>query len=169
MAKTWERNWQPGVAAAAARAAERTTCKSGRHPWTEENIGVKGGERYCKPCRNESRRQSYEPRPRRAKSADDLYRQLMAGSTIHPESGCFIWNGYALPGGYAQIWLPMEDGQRRKEYLHRAAWTVFTGQPIPEGHEVDHVAERGCISTVCWNVTHLEPVTKKVNLARRRK
>lgn len=31
-------------------AERRTTCRSGRHPWTPENIYHHGGDRKCKPC-----------------------------------------------------------------------------------------------------------------------
>ena len=96
-----------------------------------------------------------------------LYKQLMANSEINPETGCMVWTSYTLPNGYAQIWLPQVNKKRRKEYVHRVAWVTFTGQPIPEGHEIDHVADRGCISKACWNVTHLEPVPPVTNKERR--
>lgn len=52
---------------------------------------------------------------------------------------------------------------------HRAAYVLFVG-PIPEGHEIDHVLESGCVRRDCVNwVRHLEPVTPRENKRRRRK
>lgn len=95
-----------------------------------------------------------------------LYKHLMSRTVVNPETGCFVWTGYTLPSGYAQIWRPMVDGKRSRDYVHRLAWETFAG-PIPEGYEIDHVAERGCISKACWNIAHLEPVLPIVNKQRR--
>jgi hypothetical protein len=42
---------------------------------------------------------------------------------------------------------------------------MFVG-PIPDGHEIDHVAARGCRHRDCIEPTHLEPVTRLENCRR---
>jgi hypothetical protein len=43
---------------------------------------------------------------------------------------------------------------------------ALTNGPIPDGHTVDHVKERGCVLKSCCNPAHLEAVTLKVNILR---
>jgi len=45
---------------------------------------------------------------------------------------------------------------------HRVSYELEVG-PIPEGLELDHVKKRGCRSTRCVAVEHLEPVTNVEN------
>ncbi|MGQ4421891.1 HNH endonuclease signature motif containing protein [Streptomyces violaceoruber] len=75
--------------------------------------------------------------------------------------GCTLWNASTMGGGYGQFKI-----RCRSVLAHRVAWTVQHG-PIPEGLEIDHVWARGCRSTKCVNVAHLEPVTPVVNARRR--
>lgn len=69
------------------------------------------------------------------------------------ESGCLLWDGHLNPQGY---------GRYRSQLAHRVIYEMEAG-PIPEGMTLDHVKERGCVSTSCVNPTHLEPVTMAEN------
>lgn len=75
-----------------------------------------------------------------------------------PEGDCLIWQGAKTPEGYG---VKREAG-RRLGYVHRLIYRELRG-PIPEGHQIDHVRARGCRSTSCCNVEHLEPVTSLEN------
>lgn len=73
-----------------------------------------------------------------------------------PESGCRIWMGSLLNGGYGTLTY------RTKRYMaHRASYELNKG-PIPEGLEIDHL----CRVRSCINPNHLEAVTKSVNIRR---
>jgi hypothetical protein len=50
-------------------------------------------------------------------------------------------------------------------YAHRVSYEISVG-PIPLGMEIDHVKTRGCLSTLCVNPLHLEPVVPKENVRR---
>lgn len=54
-----------------------------------------------------------------------------------------------------------------KVYAHRWIYEQLVG-PIPGGHDVDHVAARGCTSALCVNPAHLEAVTHAENMRRAR-
>jgi hypothetical protein len=90
--------------------------------------------------------------------------RLLARRTISP-SGCWLWTGKRNrpgEGGYGVIFA-----EGRGVYVHRLAHELWIG-PIPEGYEVDHVAERGCESTLCFNPAHLEAVLPYTNNMRSR-
>lgn len=74
-----------------------------------------------------------------------------------PETGCLRWMGPKNSNGYGRI------GPYR--YVHREAYEIAFG-PIPEGHEVDHVWDRGCRFRDCIEPTHLEAVTGATNKRR---
>lgn len=74
---------------------------------------------------------------------------------------CLIFTG-AIARGYGHI----QGDEGRVVAVHRLAWEQAHG-PIPDGMEVDHVLARGCTSRACFNVEHLEVVTKAENLRRR--
>lgn len=77
------------------------------------------------------------------------------------EGDCLIFTG-ATSRGYGYI----QGDHGKVVVVHRMAWEWANG-PVPEGMEVDHVLARGCMSRACFNVAHLEPVTKAENLRRR--
>ncbi|KKL62978.1 hypothetical protein LCGC14_2179760 [marine sediment metagenome] len=73
-----------------------------------------------------------------------------------PNSGCWLWNGAAIPLGYGRFaWEPCGG------FAHRAAYLLFKGE-IPSGKEIDHLCRVSC----CVNPDHLEAVTHKVNIHR---
>jgi hypothetical protein len=75
-----------------------------------------------------------------------------------PNTGCWLWTGSERSFGYGCC------AKNGKNYpAHRAAYELFKG-PIPSGLEIDHL----CHVTFCVNPDHLEPVTRQVNIKRRR-
>lgn len=95
-----------------------------------------------------------------------LLAYLMRHSELDYESGCYVWTSPgAGPEGYVNVHLPMINGKRGRIYIHRASWLFFAGD-IPDGFEIDHVKERGCVHRACWNPSHLEPVDHRTNMRR---
>lgn len=72
-------------------------------------------------------------------------------------SGCLRWQGPHHSQGYGVL--------SARQYAHRVAWEREVG-PIPDGYQVDHVAERGCVYRDCVEVGHLEPITQAENIRR---
>lgn len=90
---------------------------------------------------------------------DSIERFLLC-VTDRPDGRCWIWQGSIQPSGYGQFWL---NGKMVRP--HRVAYTLWIGS-IPEGKQLDHVRERGCISRACVNPAHLEAVTSRINTLR---
>ncbi len=90
---------------------------------------------------------------------------------VRPEGDCLIWTSTSAGSNakYGTFWGgdKYPTGGNRKVYAHRWIWEFFNG-PIPEGFEIDHVKKAGCVSTLCVKLTHLEAVTKQVNMERMR-
>lgn len=81
------------------------------------------------------------------------------------QDDCLIWPG-KRGGRYGQF-QPGTRSTDPKAYVHTWIYENTVG-PIPSGMELDHVAARGCMSTLCINPEHLEPVTHKTNMERAR-
>lgn len=77
-----------------------------------------------------------------------------------PTGECWLWTACTNSKGYGCLVLRSEPW-----LAHRLAHVVFIG-PIPEGHEVDHVRDRGCTSILCVEPAHLEAVSKRDNVLR---
>lgn len=73
------------------------------------------------------------------------------------EDGCWLWTGYVMPNGYAKLTTP----NGRSNLAHRLMHEELVG-PIPGGLDLDHL----CRVRACVNPAHLEPVTRRENLAR---
>ncbi len=82
---------------------------------------------------------------------------------VDDASGCWLWMGAKTSDGYGRICVP----GNRKELVHRWMYERIIG-PIPEGLEIDHVADRGCVHRHCCNPAHLEAVTHLENVQRGR-
>lgn len=81
---------------------------------------------------------------------------------------CWIWTGPTQGRDvcdYGRLYVGIVDGKPRMVQAHRWSYEHFVG-PIQEGYEIDHVKSRGCVTTLCVNPAHLEPVTHKVNVQR---
>lgn len=83
-------------------------------------------------------------------------RDRIRAKVVVDAAGCWIWQGYLIPNGYARISV---GGLRM--YAHRASYEAFVG-PIPNGLEIDHL----CRVRHCANPEHLEPVTREMNVRR---
>lgn len=89
----------------------------------------------------------------------DIEEKLMNQRVTDPETGCWLWQrGLSRVGGYGKV----QWGDRQGFLVHRLAHILWVG-PIPEGHHVDHVWERGCRHLNCYNPQHLEAVTQAEN------
>ena len=65
-----------------------------------------------------------------------------------------------LKGGYQQVCLTDNNGNKKNYYLHRVVWESVTGSQIPEGYEINHRSE---VKTENM-ITNLELVSHKENL-----
>src|SRR5882762_495924 len=84
-------------------------------------------------------------------------------SRIRVIGSCWIWTGaVSLRGkGYGKIWF-----NRRNWMAHRLVYTILV-EPVPDELTLDHLIESGlCMTTLCCNPKHLEPVTKSENFKR---
>lgn len=72
------------------------------------------------------------------------------------KSGCWLWNGSSVLGGYGRFTL-----RGRRVLAHRAAYEGTVG-PIALGMTLDHLCRR----PACANPSHMEPVTQTENNAR---
>ncbi len=71
-------------------------------------------------------------------------------------SPCWVWQRATNSQGYGSLWV---DGKCRG--THIVYWERRHGQ-VPAGLELDHL----CRNRPCINPTHLEPVTRSVNIIR---
>lgn len=71
---------------------------------------------------------------------------------IESDGGCWLWSGRQHKG----------YGMHNSKLAHRVAYEAVVG-PIPNGLELDHL----CVTPLCVNPDHLEPVTRLVNMRRR--
>lgn len=79
--------------------------------------------------------------------------------------GCWPWLAYVSKLGYGTFGI---GGEVRR--AHRVAYALATGQPVPDGHHLDHICHTAacalgddCPHRRCCNPRHLEPVMQKVN------
>lgn len=78
--------------------------------------------------------------------------------TYHcPITGCWIWAGGVVRGGYATMEI-----KGRHVMAHKWAWEQKNG-PVPNGLVLDHFA---CNNPSCVNPDHVRPVTQLENVLR---
>lgn len=85
---------------------------------------------------------------------DDLIQKVL--SRIDYTETCWIWQFSLDRHGYGQLML---QGKNRR--VHRLIYELLIGE-IPHGLDLDHL----CRNRACVNPSHLEPVTRSVNLLR---
>lgn len=81
--------------------------------------------------------------------------RIRARSRRDDSTGCLVYTGRTWDG-YGQISLRGRDVR-----VHRVAFEIERG-PIPAGLEPDHL----CRNRACFNVEHMELVTKRENILR---
>jgi hypothetical protein len=83
---------------------------------------------------------------------------------------CWEWKGYVQSNGYGNF------GQTGTRLAHRIAYRLLVG-PIPEGTVLDHLCHTrdpnctdadDCPHRRCVNPAHLDPTTRRINIARGR-
>lgn len=72
------------------------------------------------------------------------------------DDGCWEWTAAKQVGGYGVL-----NVAGRTTLAHRVVYELLVG-PVPEGTEIDHL----CRNRACVRPDHLDPVSKKVNIAR---
>lgn len=82
--------------------------------------------------------------------------ERIAARTVVDDNGCWLWQGYLMPNGYAFVTV-----RGKRSYAHRLSYITFVG-PIPDGLVMDHL----CRVRHCVNPEHLEPVTIGENVRR---
>ena len=92
------------------------------------------------------------PRPR---PPEDRFREKIAID----DTGCHVWTAAKDKDGYGQF----RDGDKIRQ-AHSWACEQSTGNPLPEGFEIDHI----CRNRACVNPQHLELVTHTENIRRQR-
>jgi len=77
----------------------------------------------------------------------------------------WLWTGSVGSSGYGKITgVPPAPGQKAPDLLtHRVVWEHHNG-PIPDGLVLDHTDR--CLTILCCNPEHLEPVTQAENRRR---
>lgn len=73
--------------------------------------------------------------------------------TVDDSCGCWVWTGHISSNGYGKA--------MGGKYAHRLIFEALNS-PIPAGLDLDHL----CRNRSCVNPSHLEPVTRSVNLRR---
>lgn len=105
-------------------------------------------------------------RKRPGVQARDVVARFHGSYRVEGGTECWVWQkttkGGGNGGGYGQFCVGSRtDGTKRRVYAHRFAYETFVG-PVPKGKELDHL----CRNRACCNPSHLEAVTRSVNVRR---
>lgn len=79
--------------------------------------------------------------------------KILSKVDFESPGSCWPWTGQLFVNGYGRL--------RPHLRAHRVSYELFVG-PIPAGMDLDHL----CRVRRCVNPDHLEPVTRRENLAR---
>jgi hypothetical protein len=97
--------------------------------------------------------------PRRTKPLTERFAMKVKRD---PATGCLLWTAATNSKGYGRI----RNEHGKNELAHRVAWRL-SGRTLDPALELDHLRWK-CSSVLCVDVTHLEQVTHRVNVARGR-
>ncbi len=127
-------------------------CQRG-HPLSEKNsYFTPNGLRSCKICRT-LRYIMILRRGKEGKPSRDKKFWAKVDQSGGPNS-CWPWRGRTIDvAGY---------GMYSTKRVHRLAWELANGRPVPDGHTIDHK----CREKSCCNPDHLEPVSVEENSRR---
>lgn len=127
------------------KAYWKTKCDCGRDH-TASTGNLRSGQVKTCGCRMSN----FTPRD------EPLFDRLMAGITMEPNTGCWLWMNNCSDEFYGKI----RYGAKTSLLAHRVAYEIFVG-PIPNGLVLDHK----CCVTLCCNPQHLRPMTIWENAA----
>lgn len=98
----------------------------------------------------------------RNRRVEPLPERLLRKRSIS-ENGCWEWTGHVSKNGYGMTHVGSRSGgqKRPQVYVHRESYRIHVGA-IPDGMDLDHL----CRNRKCFNPDHLEPVTRRENVAR---
>lgn len=74
---------------------------------------------------------------------------------------CWIWTASLDPNGYGQFAVDATKASNSVRRAHRVVYEVVVG-PVSEDLDLDHL----CRVRACVNPSHLEPVSRRVNILR---
>lgn len=92
---------------------------------------------------------------------DRQYKNFISKIEKDKNTGCWLWTGATLPGGYVQVCWAIDGDSGKNHLIHRISYLFHVGS-IPEGLVLDHL----CRVRHCVNPKHLEPVTTRENILR---
>lgn len=102
------------------------------------------------------------------RNKEGLLNRLLKHSERQPPQpgqtvGCLLWRAAKNNDGYPKMNFVFR-GKHYTIYVHHVTHALHTGKEVPEGTERDHT----CNTRHCIEPRHLEPVTHKENLRRKR-
>lgn len=112
----------------------------------------------------------YKRALRHGETTGPRHRRFWAQVNRHGEDECWEWTGRRQSNGYGNF------GMNGTRLVHRIAYQWLVG-PIPDGLVLDHLCHTRdpecadndqCSHRRCCNPAHLEPVTRRENIARGR-
>ena len=138
----------------------RPYCERG-HPHNEDNsYFTDTGKRYCRACRYLAsieylNRKMLGRGTNRNAPMEERFWRLVDWSD--GADACWPWTGKIIDAkGYGYF------SDKKKHRVHRLAWELKNGRPIPDGKTIDHT----CRNKICCNPDHLEAVSVEENSRR---
>lgn len=93
---------------------------------------------------------------------NDLKLLFHIEARINAEGDCLVWTGTKNSDGYGRMFLGWNKfRQPIRRFAHRMFYEIVNGT-VPKELDIDHL----CRNRACVNPTHLEAVTRKINVNR---
>lgn len=128
----------------------------------EPALGVSVGSGFCRCGCGERTRvapQDYPKRGIRKGEPQQFVKQHQArrrkAFIVNPETGCWIWQGYTIPQGYA---MQSIDGESK--LVHVLHWERLNGSVPPPGPDGRYELHHLCGDKACVNPGHLELLSR---------